>query len=289
MDYVLEHFKHCCSYSIDTESDCDTYDIALIQIHSIPVELPAIVVLIELNHLPSIDSLLFSQIRLLFDFVFQSRNIIYSWGRLVVELEPALSYDIFIFPLGGELINLQRRFKTWIEEKFFPCVECKFICINPCCSQCNHFPHLGSNETWSLQDSLIYTCGQFLDKAPTKNYWSLLLDPLYSTISSSTLSIMIRYATYDCLAVSYLHRPVLENWCLQELKQSRICLLLTNPPSIMFDELEDISDDDIHLNRLEDISDDEIHLSQLKDILPDAIPFNQLESKFVLRDTNQST
>ncbi|CAF3330016.1 unnamed protein product, partial [Rotaria socialis] len=100
MDYVLEHFKHCCSYSIDTESDCDTYDIALIQIHSIPVELPAIVVLIELNHLPSIDSLLFSQIRLLFDFVFQSRNIIYYWGPLVVELESALPYDIFIFPLG---------------------------------------------------------------------------------------------------------------------------------------------------------------------------------------------
>ncbi|CAF2057528.1 unnamed protein product [Rotaria magnacalcarata] len=191
-------------FTIDTESDCDTYDIALIQIHSIPVELPAIVVLIELNHLPSIDSLLFSQ-------------------------------------------------------------------------------------TWSLQDSLIYTCGQFLDKAPTKNYWSLLLDPLYSTISSSTLSIMIRYATYDCLAVSYLHRPVLENWCLQELKQSRICLLLTHLSSIMLDELEDISDDDIHLNRLEDISDDEIHLSQLKDISTDAIPFNQLEPKFILRDTNQTT
>ncbi|CAF4858125.1 unnamed protein product, partial [Rotaria socialis] len=218
------------------------------QIHSIPVELPAIVVLIELNHLPSIDSLLFSQIRLLFDFVFQSRNIIYYWGPLVVELESALPYDIFIFPLGGELINLQYRFKTWIEEKNFPCVEY----------------------------SLIYTCGQFLDKVPTKNYWSLLLDPLYSTISSSTLSIMIRYATYDYLAVSYLHRPVLENWYLQDLKQSRICLLLTNPSSIMLDELEDISND-------------EIHLPQLKDISPDVIPFNQLEPTFILHDTNQST
>ncbi|CAF1371943.1 unnamed protein product [Rotaria magnacalcarata] len=83
---------------IDTESDCDTFDIALIQIHSIPVELPVIVVLVERNHLPSIDSLLFF-------------NIIYSWGPLVVELKKTLPYDIFIFPLAGELINLQRQFK----------------------------------------------------------------------------------------------------------------------------------------------------------------------------------
>ncbi|CAF2022615.1 unnamed protein product [Rotaria magnacalcarata] len=56
---------------------------------------------------------------------------------------------------------------------------------------------------------------------------------------------------YERLAVSYLHWPVLEKWCLQELKQSRIFLLLTNPSSIMLDELEDISDDKIHFNQLE--------------------------------------
>ncbi|CAF4583890.1 unnamed protein product, partial [Rotaria socialis] len=74
---------------------------------------------------------------------------------------------------------------------------------------------------------------------------------IYSTISSSTLSIMNRCAIYDYLTVSYLHRPVLEKWCLQEFRQSRICLLLTNPSSIMLDELEDISDDQIHFKQLE--------------------------------------
>ncbi|CAF4633646.1 unnamed protein product, partial [Rotaria socialis] len=35
------------------------------------------------------------------------------------------------------------------------------------------------NNPSIFNTSLIYTCGQFLDKAPAKHYWSLLLDPLY--------------------------------------------------------------------------------------------------------------
>ncbi|CAF4804781.1 unnamed protein product [Rotaria socialis] len=42
-------------------------------------------------------------------------------------------------------------------------------------------------------------CDQFLDQVPTKNHWSLILDSLYSTISSSTLSIMNRYVIHHQL------------------------------------------------------------------------------------------
>ncbi|CAF3363647.1 unnamed protein product [Rotaria sp. Silwood2] len=216
---IVQHIKNCRLFSIDTESDCFTRELALIQIHTIPIELPSMIILIELHHLPSTDTLLFKAIYALVQLIFKSGNTLYSWGPLV----------------------------PWIERTLPHSEECKSGHYESQRYSCTCIPHFGTNEFWSLQNAIRYTCNQFLDKSQTKNPWEQLLDPLYSTLPSSTLNNMIYYAIYDCLVVSYLHRPVLESWNLDQLKQSTIDLLLTTPPSI-FDQLEDISDDDIDDN-----------------------------------------
>ena len=74
---LIHHFESCYSYSIDTESDRYTYDLSLIQVHSIPQHLPSLVVLFEINHLPPSDSLLLTKIKLLFSILFRLGNTIF--------------------------------------------------------------------------------------------------------------------------------------------------------------------------------------------------------------------
>ncbi|CAF4781880.1 unnamed protein product, partial [Rotaria sp. Silwood2] len=78
----VQHIKNCRLFSIDTESDCFTRELALIKIHTIPIELPSMVILIELHHLPSTDTLLFKAIYALVQLIFKSGNTLYSWGPL---------------------------------------------------------------------------------------------------------------------------------------------------------------------------------------------------------------
>ncbi|CAF4160299.1 unnamed protein product [Rotaria sordida] len=215
---IIAHIKSCRSFSIDMESDRYTHELALIQIHTIPSQLPGIVILLELFHLPLVDTILFQQIYSLVQLIFYS----------------ALNY-----------INLQRRFKPWIERTLPHSEECKSEHINSQPYRCDCIPHIGTKETWSLQKAVRYACNQFLDKSYTKSRWKKLLDPLYSTLPSPTLNNMTYYAIYDVLAVSYLRRPVLESWDLDQLKEATVASLLT-VPLFTFGELEDISDDDIN-------------------------------------------
>ncbi|CAF1518146.1 unnamed protein product [Rotaria sordida] len=59
---IIAHIRSCRSFSIDMESDRYTHKLALIQIHTIPSQLPGIVILLELFHLPLVDTILFQQI-----------------------------------------------------------------------------------------------------------------------------------------------------------------------------------------------------------------------------------
>ncbi len=93
--------------------------------------------------------------------------------------------------------------------------------------KCNFLPHVGTNEVRSLQNEIRFSFRQFLDKSFTKHQWSLILDPVYSIISPSKLKNLTKYATYDCLAVTYLRRPVINHWKFQEFKKATIHMLIT--------------------------------------------------------------
>ncbi|CAF4662040.1 unnamed protein product [Rotaria sp. Silwood2] len=107
------HFEPCYRYSVDTDLDRFTYELSLIQVHSIPQNLPSFIVLFEINHLPPFDTLLFDKIKLLFRLLFRLGNITFSWGSMSNELKSAVLMNLFTWPLLVFLINLQNEFPSW--------------------------------------------------------------------------------------------------------------------------------------------------------------------------------
>ena len=77
-----------------------------------------------------------------------------------------------------------------------------------------------------------------------------MLDPKYSSLSSSERHRRINYAIYDCFAVTLLHRAIYEKWSLTALREVELTSLFTSkaPPHSSVSEsifLENISDDEI--------------------------------------------
>jgi hypothetical protein len=103
---------------------------------------------------------------------------------------------------------------------------------------------------WSLQNAILYTSQLFLDKSMTRRTWSILLDPDYAPLSTRECQRRLIYASSDCFAVTYLHRPIRESWSLNKLHESRLTSLFTStdPPhvslSLLRMALEDISEDE---------------------------------------------
>ncbi|CAF4789026.1 unnamed protein product [Rotaria sp. Silwood2] len=80
MQLLIHHVQECTQYTIDTESERSTGNLALIQIQSIPRRLSAFVILIELEQLPSTNSHMYVKIKENFELIFRSGNELYSWG-----------------------------------------------------------------------------------------------------------------------------------------------------------------------------------------------------------------
>ena len=55
MDEILDHIYECHQFSVDTESEMSNNKLSIIQIHTIPPQLPSMVLLVELFHLPHQD------------------------------------------------------------------------------------------------------------------------------------------------------------------------------------------------------------------------------------------
>ena len=255
MDILLKHIESCRSFVIDTESVGDVSNITLIQIHTIPRELPAYVIFIQLHHLPLHDSILFQKILLLFQYVLQGGNFIYCWRSSKIELERALSFGLFSFPLVCTCINLQDEFRTWYAWVPPFCKVCRPSDDYPIypgssmfCS-CQDVPYRDPAKHWSLQNAVMLAFNSYLDKTQTINPWNAMIDPEYSSLSIADLEPMIRYALYDCLAVSCLYKPVMQIWNFEQLRRSPIHVLLTDPQvNLSPIRYEFISDDDEEVN-----------------------------------------
>jgi hypothetical protein len=188
MDTILTHFEACHSFTIDTESVRRPSNLALIQVQSIPVELPSYVLLIQLRHLPTNHSLLFNKIQSLFKILFDKRKTIYSWGSLDKELKHAIPYSLFSFPIYAKAIDLQSEFSKWHRRVPPFCEVCKpnnntHITVGSSMF-CGCRPHVYTNPSnpWSLQNAVLYTTNCFLDKSQTENNWFKMLDPQHTTL-----------------------------------------------------------------------------------------------------------
>ena len=295
MQMIIDYAQDSNEYTFDTESEKLDYHLALIQIQIISHRLPALVIILELAHLPPKKSSIFMQIKQFFQLVFRPGNRLYAWGSLREEVYSAMIYELFEWPIQASVFNIQLKFPDWYDWALSRSEMCclhpqgKGIGddiqsdskINPLLKCMCHQPNpYRTGEKWSLQQAVICTYGKFLDKSMTINNWSRDLDPIYSTVPSIDRDKMIKYAIYDCFATTCLIRPVTQYWTFQQVMDIDIIDLFTSfkssslPPfpannssnkkikkkNINPQKLFNIIDD----SDLEPISDDdEIYLSQL--------------------------
>ncbi|CAF4300403.1 unnamed protein product [Rotaria magnacalcarata] len=186
--------------------------ITRVHVHSIPQHLSSFIVLFELNHLSSSNTLLFEKINLLFRFLFRLGNTIFSWGSMNTELQSVICMNLFTWLSLALLINSQDAFPGWYSRAQPFCKVCcpaqlstTIMSSNYSCTCSNASPYVNPGEKWSLQNAIRYTVNFFLDKSATRKNWSIVLDPNYSPLSSYEQRKRIDYAIYDCFAVTFFY------------------------------------------------------------------------------------
>ncbi len=292
INQLLNHVETCKQYSIDTESERTNNQLSLIQINSIPIEPPSIVMLFELKHLPDQHSQKYEKILEVFQLIFRSGNEIYSWGNTQKELEPAK--ELFIWPLPAALLDIQPHFSAWYDWARTQCGVRGLSHPNDMdndngITQQHHqqsscYCHPPSpyriNELWSLQNAFKYGCNLFIDKSCTLSHWSLSLSSSNSPLSHANRMKMIHYATHDAMAVTFLIRPITEKWTFDDIKNRKmnemfVAFKSTKLPPLPTSTTKKKKIKNINLNKfskllahneadLEPISsDEEIYLNQL--------------------------
>ncbi|CAF5112228.1 unnamed protein product [Rotaria sp. Silwood1] len=113
MQKLINHVRNCNEFTFDTAGEKSTEQLTLIQIQTIPQQLPFFVILVELAHLPLINSLIHLQIKQLFELIFKFRNNIYSWVPLRKEIYPAIVYQWLECPIETSVVNFQLKFSDW--------------------------------------------------------------------------------------------------------------------------------------------------------------------------------
>jgi hypothetical protein len=187
LHHLIGLVKNTTYFSVDTEGDKYTNKRSLIQFELIHEHLST-VILIEVCHIPKQpNSLVLWLIRSIFQSIFQSTKIIYSWGDPIEELSKFVTYRLFTNSALYQptMIDLQYEFKEWHKGKHYG------------------FNALG-NDKWSLQYAVVNTYGQFLNKYETLNIWSRGLYRRNDEEYNEKLLSMIQYAIDDCLAVTKL-------------------------------------------------------------------------------------
>ena len=109
LDELIDQAKLTNYFSMDTEGDALTKQSATIQVAFIRHPTPPIIIIIEANHLPPINSPLFKKIQQLCSIIFTSDHTIYSWGPSKEELERFVKFNLFNDTIRVIERNLQWR------------------------------------------------------------------------------------------------------------------------------------------------------------------------------------
>ncbi|CAF1249533.1 unnamed protein product [Rotaria sordida] len=216
MQKLINYVRNCNEFTFDTEGEKSTKQLALIQIQTISQQLPFLVIL---------------------------------------EIYPAIVYQWLEWPIKTLVVNLQLKFADWYSWVLSHCKMCTLsnrrnIIINDINSDgrmnllskctCHKSSPYRPNKPWTLQQALIYTYGMFIDKSITVNEWSMELDPMYSSLSTSKRNKMMHYAIYDSFAATCLVRPVTLYWTFPTANTNINQQIIKN----VNDDIELISDDD---------------------------------------------
>lgn len=208
---------------------------SLIQLQIILHDALPIVLIVEVNHLPSINSYSLQLIKQIFEIILNSNNIIYTWGT-IDELNEFIRVDLFDHEqiATADNRNLQETFKQYwqLNHQHQNTNSCK-------CEEC-----IGKdpNEKWSLQDAVAYQLNEWLDKRHTCSAFNMGLDLTldeYTTEEIEIRKILTDYAANDCLSMEKLMINMQENMT-PEFEQ----IMLKNKT----DEIDEIIADNIDLD-----------------------------------------
>ncbi|CAF1246123.1 unnamed protein product [Rotaria sordida] len=87
---------------------------------------------------------------------------------------------------------------------------------------CHRPSPYNEQQLWSLQKAFLYSFNLFIDKTSTMSHWSYGLSSIGSSLTHAQRTKMINYAKYDVMAVTYLIRPITEQWSFTGTKESSI-------------------------------------------------------------------
>ncbi|CAF5039053.1 unnamed protein product [Rotaria sp. Silwood1] len=124
MQKLINHVRNCNEFTFDTAGEKSIKQLTLIQIQTIPQQLPFFVILVELAHLPPINSLIHLQIKQLFELILKFRNNIYSWVPLRKKIYPAIVYQWVEWPIKTSVVNFQLKFVDWYSWALSHCEMC---------------------------------------------------------------------------------------------------------------------------------------------------------------------
>lgn len=126
-------------------------------------ETKSILTLIEYNHDIDRNTRYFHKLNTFFRILFDSSNIIQTWGNCKKQLAVGTGFHLFTH---GELmkiqfLDIQQDFKEWYNNTFPHRIECsqylKYNTLESKSCSCSHRPYKTKSSQWSLPQALAYT------------------------------------------------------------------------------------------------------------------------------------
>ncbi|CAF1564410.1 unnamed protein product, partial [Rotaria sp. Silwood1] len=220
IDELIDEAKSTKHFSIDTENDALTHKPATLQVEFIRQTLSSIIIIIEVQYLPSVITPLFKKIQQLCTIIFTLNNHIYSWGSALHELKTLNSFNLFKTNIKTREHNIQD--------------ECS------------------GDQQAALQKIIKYEFNEYLNKTATLAEWACGVDLALGTYLP--LDVVGPERTYR-LKEEKKYRSILKEYAINDVfavtklsyKLNRIKLLPTH-------DYEDISDDEDNTNLQQELS-----------------------------------
>jgi hypothetical protein len=281
INQLIQQAKITKRYTMDTESQKRQSENhgALIQIEMVNSINCSTVILLEIYHMPDVDSLLFERIKELWSIIFNSGNEIITWGPIANELENFQHME-WIKIGKTKKINLQYLFQEWHDGTLAHPETERRVAITgvpmdtPGDDDDSDEEELFTsyNEptiVWSLQSAVATALNKFLDKLLTINDWNCGLDLTLETWRSRLFSKkyydmqvekqqrikMIDYAVHDCTSVTELYFTMYPELANRNIINENTTTTLTTVIETPTTTSMTIND---YLDNLSDISEDEL-------------------------------
>ncbi|CAM4850358.1 unnamed protein product [Rotaria magnacalcarata] len=252
IDELIDQAKITKHYSMDTEDDALTHKPATLQVEYIKQNLSSIIIIIEVQYLPSSTSPLFRKIQQLCSIIFTSQNYIYSWGSALQELSKFQPFQLFNTNIAIIENDIQYLYD----------------------------PH----EKKSLQMTIRYEFQEYLNKIATLAEWACGLDLMLGTYLP--LDVVGRERTYR-LHEEKKYRSILQEYAINDVfavtklaYKMNLIKFTTLPSTIQY---EPISDDEDELQMQSELS---IHIEPQYDELLVHVT-DELEENELLEQPNQ--